>query len=56
MHKEQTLSVRQAAIERRCSLKWIRDLLYAERLAGAQKIGKEWRIPREALEKLQPRR
>lgn len=53
MGKMEMLSVRQVAIERGVSLKWIRDLLYAQRLPGARKVGREWRIPRPALEKLE---
>jgi hypothetical protein len=49
-NSKNTLSVRQAANERGCSLKAILDLLYAGRLPGAQKIARRWNIPRVALE------
>jgi len=49
-----TVSVREAAILLRCSLKWVYDRLYAGRLSGT-KVGREWRIPRSAVEERQVR-
>jgi hypothetical protein len=54
--RTQMMSVRQAAIQRRCCLKWIYDLLHAQRLRGARKVGGEWRIPQSSLKKLQASR
>lgn len=44
------LSVRESAVEMGCSTKWIYDLLYARRIPGARKLGKSWRIPRQAIQ------
>jgi excisionase family DNA binding protein len=49
-----TLSVREAARQLGCTLKYIYDLLYSGRLAG-EKFGRQWRIPAEALDKMQRR-
>jgi hypothetical protein len=49
MTKPKMLSVRQFAIARGVSLGWVRALLYAERIPGAKKLGREWRIPRSSL-------
>jgi excisionase family DNA binding protein len=43
-----TLSVRQAAKQLGCTLKYVYDLLYSGRLAG-EKVGRQWRIRAEAL-------
>ncbi len=48
--KRKTLTVRDTAISLGCSLKWVRDLLYAGRFPGAKKIGRQWRIPGAAVE------
>jgi excisionase family DNA binding protein len=42
------LSVREAAKQLGCTLKYIYDLLYSGRLAG-EKVGRQWRIPVGAL-------
>jgi len=52
MKSKKVLSVREAAVKRGCTLKYIFDLLYAGRLPGASKVGKTWRIPSEAVEAL----
>jgi excisionase family DNA binding protein len=44
------VSVREAALRLGCSQKWVRDLLYEQKLPGAQKKGKQWRIPLSAVE------
>ncbi len=46
---EPTVSVREAALRMGCTLKYIYDLIYSGRVA-ARKVGREWRIPVEALE------
>ncbi len=45
----QTVGVREAARKLNFSLKYIYDLLYLGKLAG-RKIGRQWRIPVEAIE------
>jgi excisionase family DNA binding protein len=45
----QTLSVKEAARHRRCTLKYVYDLLAAGRLRGARKHGGQWRIPVDSL-------
>jgi excisionase family DNA binding protein len=45
---QKTSSVREAAKQLGCTLKYIYDLLYSARLPG-EKVGREWRIPVEAL-------
>jgi excisionase family DNA binding protein len=44
------LTVREVAVELQCTLKFVYDLLWAGRLEGAQKVGRTWRIPVEAVE------
>ena len=53
MKRMKMLSPREAALMRRCTLKYIYDLLYAGRLPGAFKAGRQWKIPAKSLE---PRR
>jgi excisionase family DNA binding protein len=43
-----TLSVREAAKQLGCTLKYVYDLLYSGRLMG-EKVGRQWRISAEAL-------
>jgi excisionase family DNA binding protein len=50
MERTSKLSVREAALQLRCTLKFIYDLLWAGRLQGAQKVGRTRRIPVEAVE------
>jgi len=50
MSRTSTLTVRQAALKLRCSLKFVYDLLYAGRLRGATKVDRTWRIPARAIE------
>jgi excisionase family DNA binding protein len=45
---QKTLSVREAAKQLGCTLKYVYDLLYSGRLAG-EKVGRQWRIPAGAL-------
>jgi len=45
---KKTVSVRQAAKQLGCTLKYVYDLLYSGRLAG-EKVGRQWRISAEAL-------
>lgn len=51
----QTLSVREAATQLGCTLKYIYDLLYSGRLAG-EKVGRQWRISAQALRAKMQRR
>jgi hypothetical protein len=55
MKLEGTLNVYEAAREINCTSQWIRVLLAEQRLAGAQKIEGQWRIPAAALEKFKQR-
>jgi excisionase family DNA binding protein len=48
--RNRELTVRQTAIQLGCTLKNVYDLLYAGRLQGAEKVGRIWRIPAEAVE------
>ena len=50
MQKRETLTVRQTAIRLGCTLKYIFDLLYAGKLAGARKRERQWQIPVSAVE------
>jgi excisionase family DNA binding protein len=50
-----TLSVREAAKQLGCTLKYIYDLLYSGRIAG-EKVGRQWRISAEALRAKMQRR
>jgi hypothetical protein len=54
--ESETLSVYEAARQVGCTSQWIRVLLAEQRLAGAEKIEGQWRIPVAALETLRPRR
>jgi excisionase family DNA binding protein len=49
------LTVYEAARELGCTSQWIRVLLAEQRLAGAQKVDGQWRIPAAALEDLKQR-
>jgi excisionase family DNA binding protein len=50
MTNAKTLTVRQAALRLGNTQKYIRDLLYEQKLPGAQKKGREWLIPLTAIE------
>ena len=45
----QTLSVKEAARRKRCTLKYVYDLLAAGRLPGARKHDGKWCIPADSL-------
>lgn len=45
----QTIGVRDAARKLSVTIKYVYDLLYMGKLPG-QKIGRQWRIPAEAVE------
>lgn len=44
------LSVRQTAGHMKCSSKYVRDLLYDDKLPGARRVNGQWRIPLSAIE------
>jgi len=44
------LSVREAALRLGTTQKYVRDLLYENRFAGAEKMGRRWLIPASAVE------
>jgi excisionase family DNA binding protein len=48
--KAKELSVKQTAQQMKNTAKYVRDLLYEQRLAGAYKKGRVWRIPVSAVE------
>ena len=48
--KSGTLTVRQAALKLGNTQKYVRDLLYEDKLVGAKKVGRQWVIPAAAVE------
>lgn len=46
-----SVTVRQAARQLGYTMKYVRDLLYEEKLPGAYMKGRVWRIPASAIEK-----
>jgi excisionase family DNA binding protein len=48
MNVQKMLTVREAARQLGCTLKYVYDLLYSGRLSG-EKVGRQWRIPPKAL-------
>ena len=44
------MTVKEMAQLKGCTLKYVYDLLAAGRLRGAEKTGRVWRIPADALE------
>lgn len=49
MKPAEELTVQQTALRLGVTLKYIRDLLYEQRLPGAYKIGRQWRIPAKVV-------
>jgi hypothetical protein len=49
MKDAKTLSVKEVARRKRCTVKYVYDLLAADRLQGARKHGKKWSIPVESI-------
>lgn len=49
--KSVTVSVREAAMRMKLTQKYVRDLLYEERLPGAKKQDGVWQIPIGAIER-----
>jgi excisionase family DNA binding protein len=56
MKESKSLSVRETALRLGCTQKYVRDLLYEQKLPGAQKKGREWCIPISAIEERQRER
>ena len=50
MSDTKSLTVRQAALKLGNTQKFVRDLLYEDKLFGAHKKGRAWRIPAAAIE------
>ena len=50
MSETKSLTVRQAALTLGNTQKFVRDLLYEDKLPGAYKAGRVWRIPLAAIE------
>ena len=47
----ETISVRRAAAELHCTITYVYQLLWAGRIDGATKVGRQWKIPSEAINK-----
>ncbi len=56
MNEANELTVRQAALRMGVTLKYVRDLLYEQKLPGAHKLGRVWCIPVSAVEAWNARR
>jgi excisionase family DNA binding protein len=50
VRQTKALTVQQAAMKLGVSLKYVRDLLYEQKLPGARKRGRVWEIPATAVE------
>jgi len=50
MNRASELTVRQTAQLLGVTIKYVRDLLYEQRLPGARKEGRSWRIPAQTVE------
>lgn len=50
MKPSRKFTVRETAVTLRCTLKNVYDLLHACRLEGAEKVGRTWHIPAQAVE------
>jgi excisionase family DNA binding protein len=50
MQKAKELTVQQTALRLGVTLKYVRDLLYEQKLLGAYKKGRVWVIPVSAIE------
>lgn len=50
MSQARDLTVQQTALRLGVTLKYVRDLLYEQKLPGARKTGRVWRIPASAVE------
>ena len=50
MGQTKELTVQQTALRLGVTLKYVRDLLYEQKLTGAQKMGRVWRIPAASVE------
>jgi excisionase family DNA binding protein len=53
MKQVKELTVQQTALRLGVTLKYVRDLLYEQKLPGAYKKGRVWVIPASAIEKRQ---
>lgn len=51
MTNAKMLTVRQTALSLGHTQKYIRDLLYEGKLAGAKKVGRQWFIPAATVER-----
>jgi hypothetical protein len=56
MAKLETFGVRETAVTLGFTQKYVRDLLYEDRIPGAHKIGREWVIPAASVEQMRKRR
>jgi hypothetical protein len=54
--QEKSYGVREAVLQTQYTAKYIRDLLYADRIPGAHKVGGQWRIPADAVDDLRKRK
>jgi|GEM_PF-3274905 hypothetical protein len=51
-----TYDVRSTVVETGYCVKYIRELLYAERIPGARKVRGKWEIPAASVEELKKRK
>lgn len=51
-----TYDVRTAVVTTGFCAKYIRELLYAERIPGARKVNGKWELPAAAVEELRKRK
>jgi excisionase family DNA binding protein len=56
MKQASELTVQQTALRLGVTLKYVRDLLYEQKLPGAHKKSRAWRIPAAAVEQWRQRR
>jgi excisionase family DNA binding protein len=50
MRQSKVLTVKQTALRLGVTLKYVRDLLYEQKLSGARKQGRIWLIPASSVE------
>lgn len=53
---QKTYDVRETVIESGYTAKHVRDLLNAQRIEGARKVGGKWMIPQAAVKQLKARK
>ena len=56
MGNVEVLTVRQAAVQLRCTIPYLYNLIHAERLSGAYRVDGQWRLPLAAVKEYQATR